>query len=196
MTRTRFDKQYYDRFYRNPRTRAADKPAARRRAAFIAAYLKYLEIPVRRIVDVGCGLGHTLSELEALFPGAKCTGVEISEYLCDRYGWTPDSAVSFRSRWPFDLVVCNDVVGYLDNADAAAAIDNLATLTRTALFFGVLTLEDWDELADRDRTDPEQHLRSTRWYRRRLNTHFVNVGGGLFLKKPLEYPVWHLDRPG
>ena len=192
--RRAFDKTYYDRFYRNPKTRAADARTAARRAAFIAAYLKHLEIPVKRILDVGCGLGHTLNYLGEAYPRARLTGVEYSDYLCSKYGWTQGSAVDYQSRWPFDLVICNDVLAYLDDQTAAAAINNLSTLTRSALFFGVLTREDWEALADQDRTDPSQQLRSTRWYRNRLHNHFVNVGGGVWLKKPLAFPVWHLDR--
>ena len=45
--RTVFDKAYYDRFYRNPDTRAVTPAAVRRQAQFIAAYLSHLEVPVR-----------------------------------------------------------------------------------------------------------------------------------------------------
>ena len=58
--RTTFDASYYERFYENPATRAATAHDAARHARFIAAYLKLLELPVRRILDVGCGLGRLL----------------------------------------------------------------------------------------------------------------------------------------
>ncbi len=82
--RKQFDKAYYDRFYRNPKTRAATPASARKQAAFIANYLRYLDVPVRRILDVGCGLGATLRALQTEFPKARCVGVEYSDYLCDK----------------------------------------------------------------------------------------------------------------
>ena len=84
----RFDKTYYDRFYRNPTTRAVTPAGARRQAAFVAAYLRHLQVPVRRILDVGCGVGTTLRALGREFPRATLLGVEVSDYLCERYGWT------------------------------------------------------------------------------------------------------------
>lgn len=188
-----FDKAYYDRFYRNPRTRAVSPAAAARQATFIAGYLRYLEVPVRRILDIGCGLGTVLQALGEAFPGARTEGVERSEYLCEEHGYTQGSVVDFSAKTPFDLVVCNDVVAYLTDRECARAINNLAQLSRSAVFLGVLTAEDW-ALCDQDRTDPDQYLRTRDWYLRRLNRHFVNVGGGLYLKKPLAYPVWTLDR--
>ena len=86
------------------------------------------------------------------------------------------------------------MVQYLDAGDATRALENLARLSRGALCLGVLTREDWDEHCDRERTDAEVYLRSDRWYRRRLARRFVNVGGGLYLKKPLAVTVWSLDR--
>ncbi|MCH9675154.1 MAG: methyltransferase domain-containing protein [Gammaproteobacteria bacterium] len=191
--RKRFDEQYYERFYRNRRTRAATPKSAQRLAEFIAAYLRHLDVPVRRILDIGCGLGHTLRQLSGQFPNATAVGVEYSEYACQRYGFEQGSVVDYQAQRPFDLVVCNDVVPYLDDANAAIALRNLATLTKTALFFGVITSDD-GEISDKVRTDSRQYLRSAGWYRRRLHREFVSVGGGLYLKKSVGIPLWALER--
>jgi SAM-dependent methyltransferase len=191
--RRRFDKSYYDRFYRDPATRAVTPAGSRRQAAFVAAYLRYLQLPVRRILDVGCGVGTTLRALGREFPRATLEGVEVSDYLCARYGWTPGSVTEFHSRIPFDLVVCHDVLAYLDERSCSRAIDNLARLCRGALYLGILTADDAD-VYDPRRTDPDQHLRPARWYRQRLARHFVAIGGGLYLKRDAEVVVWALER--
>ena len=190
---SRFDAAYYRRFYLNPTTRAATVNDAKHQAAFICAYLRYLGVPVRRVLDLGCGLGRTLRAISREFPTATCVGVEYSDYLCARYGWTPGSALDYRARVPFDLVVCNDVLPSLDTGDCAIALRNLAKLSRGALFLGAITAEDWD-LADKKRTDRNIHLRPASWYRRRLARHFEAVGGGLYLKKPRSVVIWALDR--
>jgi 2-polyprenyl-3-methyl-5-hydroxy-6-metoxy-1,4-benzoquinol methylase len=191
--RHRFDKSYYDRFYRDPATRAVTPAASRRQAAFVAAYLRHLELPVRRILDVGCGVGTTLRALGREFPRATLHGVELSEYLCRRYGWTQGSVTEFGASTPFDLVVCNDVLAYLNDRDCSRAIDNLAKLCRGAVCLGILTADD-AELYDPHRTDPRQYRRPAAWYRRRLARHFVNVGGGLHLRRDADVVVWTLDR--
>ncbi len=191
--RRRFNKLYYDRFYRNPGTRAVTPASARRQAAFIAAYLKHLEIPVRRILDIGCGVGTVLRALQRQFPRATAHGVEVSPYLCERYGWLPGSVETYRVRTPYDLLVCNDVLAYLDAAACARAIENIAALCRGAAYLGILTKEDAGAF-DPKRTDPRQHLRPAAWYRRRLTPHFVNVGGGLHLRRPPDVVVWTMDR--
>ena len=188
-----FDKTYYDRFYRDPATRAVTPAASRRQAEFVAAYLKHLELPVRRILDIGCGVGTTLRALGRRFPQARLEGVEVSDYLCERYGWSHGSVVDYHAGPPFDLVVCNDVLAYLDDADCGRAIDNLARLSRGAVCLGILTADDAD-LYDRTRTDRRQQLRPAAWYRRRLGRHFVSVGGGLYLKRDVDVVVWTLDR--
>jgi SAM-dependent methyltransferase len=160
---------------------------------FISAYLRHLEISISSILDVGCGTGMQLRALQRLYPKARTEGVEFSDYLCGKYGWTQGSVTCMPTAQVFDLVICNDVLGYLSDADCAQALDNLANACREALFLGVLTSEDLD-LCDPERTDASQIDRSVRWYRRRLETHFVNVGGGLYLRKPLNVTVWSLDR--
>ena len=66
------------------------------------------------------------------FPRARYTGLEVSEYLCRKHGWEQGSAATFRSGRPFDLVVCYDVLQYLQTREAAAALRNLALLCRGA----------------------------------------------------------------
>ena len=102
--------------------------------------------------------------------------------------------VDYLGRGRFDLVICHDVIQYLGNADASRAIDNLASLSRGALYLGVLTREDWNEHCDRERTDDQVHLRAARWYRRRLDRHFTAAGGGVFLKKDAPVVLWSLER--
>ena len=189
-----FDEAYYERFYRSARTRAESPADSARRAAFIASYLAYIGIAVSRVLDVGCGLGRTLAGVQAAFPTAHCIGVEVSEYLCEEHGWTRGSVVDYGGPSPFDLVICNDVLQYLGHADARAAIANLASLCRGALYFGALTREDWEENCDRARTDGDVCLRSTRWYRGQLRRDFSAIGGGMFLRRPEAVTLWSLER--
>ena len=188
-----FDKAYYDRFYRNPKTRALTPAAARRHAGFIAAYLQYLEIPVRTILDVGCGTGILLRAIARKFPGARASGVEYSDYLCRKYGWTQGSVIDYQPEQPADLVICNDVLGYLDDRNCARALENIASMTRGAASVGVLTAEDL-AICDESRTDSDQIARPVSFYRRRLARDFISAGGGLYLKQPVGVSVWHLER--
>ena len=184
----RFNANYYRRYYLNPPTRSTNPSAAGRLAAFIAAYTRHLGVRPRRILDIGCGLGWTLSGLEREFPSARCVGVEYSPYLCGKHGWQSGSVVDFRAPRPFDLVVCNDVLPSLDDRACTAAIANLGALTRSVLFVGALTEEDWAQ-CDKRRTDPNVFLRPVRWYRRRFEREVVNLGGGLFAKR--DAPIVH-----
>ena len=189
----RFDKAYYDRYYRNPSTRVSSPQEVQRQADFIAAYLRYVEVPVTGILDIGCGLGRLLTRLGTAFPEARTHGVESSTYLCAEYGWEGGQLPGYTAGREYDLVVCYDVLSYLEDADAAEAIKTLGRLTRRALFFGALTVEDRN-LCDPVRTDTDVYLRSNRWYRRRLGRHFEPVGGGLWLNKPVRAFIWTLDR--
>ena len=193
MNPSRFDKAYYDRYYRNPATRVCSPREVQRQGEFIAAYLRHLEVPVKSVLDIGCGLGRLLGTLTAAFPKARAVGVESSPYLCDAMGWEAGSLPGFPTIRQYDLVICYDVLSYLNDDPAAESIKTLGTLTRRALYFGALTLED-RELCDPVRTDTDVYLRSNRWYRRRLGRHFEPVGGGLWLKKPVEAFIWTLDR--
>lgn len=189
----RFDSQYYHRYYHDPQSRVTTKNEFSRLGNFVCAYARYIDQPIERVLDLGCGIGLWRSVIKQHYPKAKYTGVEVSEYLCKKYGWTPGSVVDFRAHQEFDLVICQDVLQYLNKTDAERAIDNLATLTRGILYFGCLTKEDWEHNCDQSRTDGDGYLRRGRWYRRRLSVHFTNAGGGVHLLRSAGHVMFDLE---
>jgi SAM-dependent methyltransferase len=190
-----FDARFYRRYYVDPRTRVASRADAVRLGRFACAFVAYLGFAVRRVLDAGCGLGHFRAPVREFFPRARYVGIETSAYLCRRYGWTEASVADYAPAEPFDLVLCHDVLQYLTDRDARRAIANLARLTRGALYFSVLTSEDWRRNADRARTDPEVHLRPAAWYRTRLARHFRPHGGGILVRRGFEPLLWELEKP-
>jgi trans-aconitate methyltransferase len=189
-----FDSAYFRKFYFNAATRVTSAAEMRGRAQLIAAILQHTGVPVRRILDAGCGIGLLRAPFAAALPRARYVGLEASDYLCTRYQWTPGSVVDFAPRTPSDLVVCYDVLQYLDDRDASRAIQNLAKLTRAALYVSALTREDWRDNCDRTRTDRRVHLRSGDWYRRRLRKRFNYLGFGVWLRKDATAIMWDMER--
>jgi SAM-dependent methyltransferase len=190
----RFGAAYFRKFYLNPATRVVTMGEMRSRASLIAALLVHLQIPVRSILDAGCGIGLLRRPLAAVLPRARYVGLEFSEYLCRRYGWTRGSIATYTAPEPFDLVICYDVLQYLDDTQAARAIANFRRLSRAAVYVSALTREDWRDNCDRSRTDRAGHLRSGSWYRRRLGKAFRYVGFGVWLRKEVSTIVWDLER--
>jgi SAM-dependent methyltransferase len=193
-TSDRFGRAFYERYYRNRRTRVVTPAEMARRAELIAAFVRHGELRVRRILDAGCGLGLMRAPLLRRLPGARYTGLEASSYLCERYGWERGSLATWSQRRPFDLVVCYDVLQYLDTRTAAAALRRLGQLCAGVLHMSALTLEDWREHCDRRRTDRDVHLRSAGWYLTRLHRDFVNAGSGMFVRRGAPFHLWALER--
>jgi SAM-dependent methyltransferase len=188
-----FDQDYYRRFYYNPRTAVTSRAEMRARGRMIAACVEYVGLPVKSILDAGCGVGMLRAPLTRAFPAAQYIGLEYSEYLCKRYGWRQGSVATLRTRERFDLVVCYDVLQYLGVPDARRAIANLARVCRGALYFGALTTEDWRDNCDQSRTDRIPGLRPGAWYRRELKRAFRPVGCGVWLKRDVNLTLWDLD---
>ncbi len=189
----RFDREYYQRFYFDPRTAVTSRAEMRARAKLIAAYVDHAGLPVRRLLDAGCGIGLLRGPLKRLLPRATYVGLEASEYLCNRYGWEHGMLQSYRPGGVFDLVVCYDVLQYLDDRAAAGALSNLSRLCRGILYFTALTKRDWLENCDRSRTDSVVHLRSADWYRARLRRSFREIGAGFWMRRGAPLTVWELE---
>jgi 2-polyprenyl-3-methyl-5-hydroxy-6-metoxy-1,4-benzoquinol methylase len=192
----RFGRDYYRRFYRDGRTSVTSRAEMAARANLIAAYTRHIGCPVASILDAGCGLGLMREPLLRALPGATYVGLEYSEYLCDRYGWVQGSLASYRPRKPFDLVVCFDVLQYLDDESAEKAMRNFARLCQGVLFFSALTRRDWRENADQSRTDRDVTMRTGAWYRKRLSRNFRPIGAGFWIRRNAPLVTWELESAG
>ncbi|AVS82841.1 methyltransferase type 11 [Paracidovorax avenae] len=194
---TLFDEAYYQRFYFDKKTSVVDPQHMERLGQFVCSYLKYLRVPVERVLDVGCGIGLWKDIVARHFPDARYQGVEFSAYLCERYGWQQGSVVDYAADEPSDLVVCQGVLPYLSPPDLKAALDNLARLCRGALYLEAVTREDYEQdIIDEDLTDPALFRHRAEAYRRGLSRHFRAVGGGLWLRRSLEVPLFELEYAG
>ena len=189
----RFDRGYYQKYYLDSKTAAVSSAEMRARALLIAAYCDHIGLPVKRILDAGCGIGLLRAPLLKALPRAKYTGLEVSEYMCEQFGWVHGTIADYRPRAPFDLVVCYDVMQYLDDREATRALANFARLCRGVLFFSALTTYDWKHNADRSRTDPDVHYRSGEWYRERLRKRFRHIGAGFWIRRGAPLVAWELE---
>jgi 2-polyprenyl-3-methyl-5-hydroxy-6-metoxy-1,4-benzoquinol methylase len=190
---TEFDKDYYKRFYRNPRTRVAAVEDTRKLGHLVLSFADHHHLPVNSMLDMGCGVGHWRQAMQVLRPRVKYHGVEFSEYLCSEFGWEQGSVATYRSEKTYDLVVCQGVLQYLDDAGAERGIRNLARLTEGLLFLEALTKEDWRSHVDRQRTDGAVHLRPAAWYRERIFKSFIPLGGGVFVRKGAPAVLFSLE---
>ena len=195
--RRSFDRAFFQRYYHSPRTAVATFDDVMKRARFVTSYLDHLQVDVRRVLDAGCGTGMWKRALARIDRDIEYAGIDTSEYLCARYGWTLSTIDQFRSRRKFDLVVCQDVLQYVDGKTAVRSFAVMARLCRGALYFDVPTRDDIDGgLLDMRLTDRSIHIRSAAWYRKRLAKEFVDAGGGVFVRRGAKAVILALERSG
>jgi SAM-dependent methyltransferase len=192
-TPTQFDAAYFKRFYFDRETRVTSREEMRARAEVIAAILRQARHPIGSILDAGCGIGMLKPAFARELKHARYVGLEASEYLCRRFGWVQGSIVDFKPAAPFDLVVCYDVLQYLEDRAAVRAMGNLGRLSRVALYFSALTIEDWRRNCDRSRTDSAVTMRPAAWSRARLQRNFYYLGLGVWIRKTEPTVRWALE---
>src|ERR1700733_617004 len=76
-----FSAEYFKKFYLNSATRVVTPGEMRTRAGVLACVLSHCEIPVRTILDAGCGIGLLRRPFKEFLPRARYTGLEAREYL-------------------------------------------------------------------------------------------------------------------
>ena len=194
----RFNAAYYERYYLTPATQVMPAGIVGRLADFLLSYIRYLEIEVRHILEFGPGTGIMQDALRKRLPKAGYTGVELSHFACAQYGWIhgsvadwtpPRSGPNLRA----DLTICYDVLQYLCDADAMAALKNLRAQSPELLFFSAMTEADMLQNCEPQLTDSEVFLRTADWYREPLRQTHRNLGGGLWLNRASDIVVFELE---
>ena len=191
---TSFDEAYYQRFYFDKKTSVVDPQHMERLGTFVCSYLKYLRVPVHRVLDVGCGIGLWRDIVAQHFPAASYQGVEFSPYLCERFGWHQGSVVDYAASEPFDFVICQGMLPYLSPPDLKTALHNLGRLSKGALYVEAVSREDYErDIIDEDLTDNRVFRHRAELYRRGLQQGAIELGGGVWLSRKAELPLFALE---
>ena len=188
----RFDAAYYRRFY-------GRRPVhGRRQIAHLGegvlALAAWWRIPIRSVLDVGAGKGYWRNWLEEAHPAVKYHGIDASEYACERYGHEHADVTEWQPPRQYDLVVCQSVLQYVDDTDAAKTIGTLAVACRGLLLFDAPTLADRETVIDQSNTDLDVRWRTGEWYRKRLASGFTEIGGGMWLSRNCPAVFYELER--
>lgn len=144
-----YDRAYFEHWYRNRQTRVNTPAEVRRKVAMAVASCEYfLRRQLRSALDIGCGEGAWLSHLRAFRPKIAYTGLDSSEYVVGRFGRSRNIHRATFGELPslrlpsFDLVVCSDVLHYVEEDEIRAGVDEIARICEGVAFLEILTAED------------------------------------------------------
>jgi len=149
MTDKRYDRAYFDHWYRG-RSRITTKDDVRRKVSLAIAECEYfIRRRLRSVLDAGCGEGAWQPHIKALRPSAKYLGLDPSDYAVERFGAKRNiRKASFaelpaaRLRGLYDLVICSDAMHYINDDELCAGLPELVRVAGGVLFLEVLTAED------------------------------------------------------
>ena len=153
-----YDRAYFDRWYRGSRLALFHLGMLPRRVQLAVAAAEYLlERPIRTVLDVGCGEGRWRPLLLEARPAVRYIGVDSSAYVVRRFGRRRDirlgrfgelGRLGLRGR--FDLIVCSDVLHYVELEEARRGLKAIARLLGGLAFIELFTVEDETEGDDLD----------------------------------------------
>lgn len=198
-----YDRDYFERWYRDPALRReAIGGAARlaRKVALAVATAEYwLERPLRSVLDIGCGEGAWQPVLKKLRPKVSYLGFDASEYAVARFGRRRNlhraafgDFALLRPCPPADLLVCSDVLHYLDAREFDAGLPGLAALCDGVAFLETFTRSDAIE-----GDTAGFRRRPAAFYRERFaRAGFVPLGSHLWLAPSRAGEAAALERPG
>lgn len=132
-SRDRYDRSYFDKWYRDPAHRVSTTASTRRKAAMVLAVAEYfLERPARSVLDVGCGEGQWQPALKRLRPGIQYTGIDPSTYAVRRFGRRRNlhlggfSDLSACALAPaYDIIICSDLLYYVPRTELRSGLQEL-----------------------------------------------------------------------
>lgn len=193
MDTDRFDAAYYRRFYGRQPVHDARRIALLATGVFSLA--AWWRVPIRSVLDVGAGKGYWRRWLAETHPRVRYHGLDVSDHASRRYGHEQADLATWEPSRTYDLVVCQSMLQYLDDAAARRGIGVLSEACRGLLYLEVPTESDREGgVIDSVGTDLEVHWRRGRWYRQQLQPWFREIGGGLWLSHQCPVPMFELER--
>ena len=163
----KYDQAYYDRWYRSRRAVVSQKLREQKVRLAVAVAEFVLGRPIRSVLDIGCGEAAWRGVLRRLRPTLRYTGIDPSEYVVRRYGTrrnirqgTFGEVGELRVGTAFDLIVCADVIMYVNDEDLQRGLRAVSQLVHGVAYIEAYTTSD-DMIADFD----GWHHRSEAFYR-------------------------------
>jgi SAM-dependent methyltransferase len=146
----RYDRAYFDRWYREPGRRVSESAELQRTARFVvAAAEQVLGRPLRTVLDVGCGEGRWRAPLRRERPRLRYLGLDPSPYAVARYGRRRNLRLaSFADLGTvdldeaYDVVLCHDVLHYLPLGELRRGLRALGPRVGGLAYLAVHTAED------------------------------------------------------
>lgn len=166
-----YDRSYFDRFYRDPADRVSTAAGLERKVRMAVGLTEFLLARrIRTVLDVGCGEAPWFPVLKRLRRDVRYIGIDSSKYVLERFGESRHirrgdlgSLGAMRLPKRIDLIVCSDVVQYVETRDVERGFHAIAKLLRGVAYIETFATED-DMVGDRD----GWHERSATEYRRML----------------------------
>lgn len=148
-TPKRYDERYFRRWYHARGGVTAPADLERRVRLAVAAAEFVLERPVRSALDVGCGEARWRAPLKRLRPALTYQGVDPSEWVVHRWGSRRNirrgslgELEGMRLRSAYDLVICSDVLHYLEDGELKRGVEALRGRAAGILWLDAFTSTD------------------------------------------------------
>ena len=145
----RYDRAYYERWYRGPPGLERRAHTARKAMLAVATAEYYLGRPIRNVLDVGCGEGSWRAPLLRLRPKLQYLGLDDSDYAVNRYGRARNlrkvafgQLAELRFERSVDLLVCSDVMHYLPAAELKRGLQGFPELCHGLAFLDLFCRGD------------------------------------------------------
>ncbi len=171
----RYDRAYFDRWYRDPKVRVATAAVVARKVHLVVSIAEALLLRrVKSVLDVGCGEATWRAPLKKLRRDIRYVGVDSSEYVIARYGMRRGirsgtfgtlGAVAPKLRGPFDLIVCCDMLQYVPADELRMGLAAVSSLLGGVAYLEAYTRADsieGDKRAWHHRTGAEYRREFTR----------------------------------
>lgn len=150
MTSKRYDREYFDKWYRDRRHAIGSRTDLEREVAFaVAAAEVVLAHRIRSVLDVGAGEGRWQPALHRLRPQARYAGVDSSEWAVARWGRRRNIRLGHVDRLdelgldgPYDLVVVADVLHYIPPRQFVRTAAQLAAIIGGVAYMPAFTAGD------------------------------------------------------